>query len=817
MVPKVKDPIRGLLLFLLFFSASFQGYGQVRIEGKVLDEGKGKGVPFAHIVPLGSETQGTQSDLNGNFVLEVPERPSHLVISNVGYRKDTVKVPEGGEEMRIELKKKAVQTRTVEVRPGPNPAIPIMRKVISRRKKHDPLEEEAFSYRSYSKLIYSDRSLSFDTTWSEYEGASTDSSMERGLPDSLHAFLMETVTERNYAKGSHDKKTVQGARASGFKEAPFAAIASEFQEISFYGNYVSFLGKKYRSPIGKGALGKYEYELRNTLISGEDSTFFIAFSPKPAKEVQALEGLLVVRSGSYALESVRAFPSSQGKNPVRVEQRYKEHQDAWFPTEMNFEARIPAYGTVINGRSYLREIEVGPDAGTISGRKDLTIEKDEGFGDRDSLFWEKNRSEPLSRKDSVTYQLLDSLGQEVKLDRVAKTAERIGQGRLPIGPFDLRLYELYRYNAFEKNRLGIGAETNEELSAYFRIGGYWGYGTGDKRVKYGFDLDIRPKGNKEWRFGPYYRNEVREPGQPFNERETRYFGENRILSQKAQERLFMRRALHGEEMGFRFRTGRPRYLRLGFSARSSEEELLYSTPYLEAHPEERKLEIAETAFRLRFAYGERAILSGGKKLALETPYPVLQFRMVKGWKRGGLFPGERSYLNLFARVEHDYQLRGLGRGRITLEGGSGHGDVPLSRRFYAPGTFSRDIPLLISRSFNTADRYEFLHSRFLHGFLQQDLFRFTIHEKYSRPLVRMRHHVGWGDQEGFGSERESLPLKMEEGYFESGLTVRDLIRVDYDLYYLGLGVSSSYRYGPYHRPGKELKNIAYGMELSVSF
>ncbi|MDR2824898.1 MAG: hypothetical protein LBB41_06850 [Prevotellaceae bacterium] len=64
--------------------------------------------------------------------------------------------------------------------------------------------------------------------------------------------------------------------------------------------------------------------------------------------------------------------------------------------------------------------------------------------------------------------------------------EKLPQFKLEIGKFDLDLGRIISENKFEGTRWGIGAFTNENLLRWFNTGGYIGYGTKDKRLKYGF-------------------------------------------------------------------------------------------------------------------------------------------------------------------------------------------------------------------------------------------------------------------------------------------------------------------------------------------
>jgi hypothetical protein len=57
---------------------------------------------------------------------------------------------------------------------------------------------------------------------------------------------------------------------------------------------------------------------------------------------------------------------------------------------------------------------------------------------------------------------------------------------------------------------------------------------------------------------------------------------------------------------------------------------------------------------------------------------------------------------------------------------------------------------------------------------------------------------------------------MEKGFFESGIVIRQLLRINYfNLGYMGLGIGGFYRYGPYQHT--ELRqNLAFKVNLSFS-
>ncbi len=77
-------------LFLVFLIASFQGFSQGTIAGRITDSKTGEGVIGANVVIQGT-TQGGSTDVEGNFVINnVKEGSYTLVISSVTYKTHTL-------------------------------------------------------------------------------------------------------------------------------------------------------------------------------------------------------------------------------------------------------------------------------------------------------------------------------------------------------------------------------------------------------------------------------------------------------------------------------------------------------------------------------------------------------------------------------------------------------------------------------------------------------------------------------------------------------------------------------------------------------
>ena len=93
------------LLFVLLLSAGIQAFAQNThtVTGKITDE-KRQGYPGAGITLKGTHT-GTVSDINGDFMLEVPDGSNVFIIQAVGYQ--TVEVREAEQIVNVQLQPKS--------------------------------------------------------------------------------------------------------------------------------------------------------------------------------------------------------------------------------------------------------------------------------------------------------------------------------------------------------------------------------------------------------------------------------------------------------------------------------------------------------------------------------------------------------------------------------------------------------------------------------------------------------------------------------------------------------------------------------------
>ena len=73
---------------------------------------------------------------------------------------------------------------------------------------------------------------------------------------------------------------------------------------------------------------------------------------------------------------------------------------------------------------------------------------------------------------------------------------------------DIEIDKLYLYNKYEGSRVGLGLSTNDKLSKYFSVGGFFAYGFDDEESKYGGNLEINLDRYNEVKLKFFYHSDL---------------------------------------------------------------------------------------------------------------------------------------------------------------------------------------------------------------------------------------------------------------------------------------------------------------------
>lgn len=801
--------IRHLSTVLFLFLCAGNGtqlYAQYSLSGTVVDSASGSPLAFVNLVANENYAQGTSTNIDGRFQLSSATPIHSVAVSYIGYRSLELKTAEIGnrsEGLLITLVPTSIQLQEVAIRPGENPAIGLLRKVIANKDLNNPKKISSFQYESYNKLTYNLSSA--DTSSDKYK------QVQKNLKGA-YLMLMESTTRRKFKAPDKFEEEVLATKVSGFKHPTFAAIVTDFQPFSFYDEYITVADVNYLNPICYGCLNKYNFQLEDTLYRHQDTTYIVSFEPKKGKNFSGLKGLLYINTRQYALQNVLAEPASKTLLSVKFRQEYRflEGQH-WFPYQLDFELRMEGYPAksetmVLRGKSYLQKVVFEPDW----GKKKFALESafmNDSANLRDEAYWQASRPDTLNFKEQTTYEVIDSLGEELKFDQKLRMGEKLAQGRIPIKFVDLDLTQTLLFNQYEGTRWGMGLVTNEQIWKPMELGAHFGYGNKDKRWKFGTDLRFTLSEAHELEVGGNYDYDVQETG--FSSLQFANFSPYNLRNYIASRMDRVER--QGVLLGFRTL----RYLKVQMELESSHYTPLYGYQYAGEEIEwTNDYRLSQAKVQLRYAFKEKLVRSLNQRISQGTDYPVLYFAVTQAWKNR--MEGDIDLSRIEAVVEHSMLLKNLGKTSFRLEAGLVKGDLPYGQLFTGEGAFDDKLVYVTPNYFQTIRPYEFLSDRFARLHFSHNFGSLLYRTEKFAPNLVLQQSLGWGDLSQ-QEVHESIDFRtMKQGLIESGLVVENLLRFKYlNIMYVGLGLGAFYRYGAYAAPNAK-DNLALKLAFTIS-
>jgi hypothetical protein len=531
-----------------------------------------------------------------------------------------------------------------------------------------------------------------------------------------------------------------------------------------------------------------------------------------------MKGFLSINSDGWAIQNVKAQPDNDTTGIIiKIEQAYKKVDDHWFPVQLHTDiillnASMPAggnsYHLVGNGRSYIKDINLHPDLRQRDfGYSEVEIESD--AAKKKGEFWKAYRVDSLTDREKETYRVIDSVGQAANFDKMANTFQTLITGKIPVKFIDFDIGKFAHYNSFEGIYLGVGASTNDMLSKKIKFGGYWGYGFGDKRSKYGFDIDllVHKRSESRIRLDGYYN--VLSSGDV-----TFFDDKNNFWRPDFFYRYFVSRMNYtwGAELNYSFKVRPLRDFTWNVGMKVQEKYAFgnyYFAPGGDTLNGQTTFNFTDLQIGFRFAFRERTIETTKGQFSFGTKYPVVYLNYTRGVS--GLFTGNYNYDKIDLKVEDKIFLKYLGEFTFRLTGGYIFGEVPVSNTYNGKGTYSL-VTVFAPYSFGTMRPNEFYSNHYLALFLAHNFGKLLFDFKKWHPELMLVTNIGFGNMSHKNVHQNIEYKTMEHGYYESGLIIRKIINLQiYDL-----GVGALYRYGPYSYDNIS-NNFAYKISLFYNF
>ncbi len=717
-----------LNLVLLLSAAACFSQSTTIVSGKVIESETGTPIPFASVVFVGT-TDGGITDFDGNFKVQTTAPVDSLEVRYIGYISKTKFVEIGATQVvNFQLQENLTQLDEVVVYAGENPAWPIMRNVVANKKRNDKRSLEAYEYESYTKIEVDVDNISekFRNRKLVQKITSVLDSIEQiagedGQPV-LPIFISEALStyyyrsDPTYRRENIIKTKLRGV---GLTDGTTTSqiIGSTLQEYNFYQNWLNIVNKEFVSPIANGWKGYYHYYLEDSSLVGDDFCYRIEFEPKREQDL-AFRGMMWIAKDDWALKRIDATVGREAN--INYIEKIKIQQDltrtdagAWMPEKSRVVVDIAQLSQNTAGmlaKFYVsaRDIKVNEPHPIAFYQNPVTMEED--FRMYDDSFWEEHRHDTLTATEENVYRMIDTLKRIPTIKTATDAAKFAASGYIRLNDyFDLGPYPtFFGLNDVEGFRLGIAARTRMGLSPHFTVGGYYGYGFGDRRSKYQAYLELILS-RKRWTTFRLERQEEIEQiwllnrnvsgnsffytfsrfgtlRQPFSYRKNRIIFERQVLRGLQQKVELKQQSFH-PLYGFQYRTDVPG------------DPLAASSDF----------DISEVTVSTRWGKDEVFVINDNERVSLGTVrWPAITLSYTYGPK--GVLGSDFEYHRLGLSIEKRQKMAGLGVSRYRLNAGMVIGDLPYPLLF---NTLGNETPFYVSFAYNLMDFFEFSSDRYV--------------------------------------------------------------------------------------------------------
>ena len=547
-------------------------------------------------------------------------------------------------------------------------------------------------------------------------------------------------------------------------------------------------------------------------MKGTDTTFTMSFRPRKGKNFEGLKGHISINTNGWAIERVIAEPyEDQETFKVKIVQEYKFTADKkWFPYQLSTEFQF--LGVEINnyhqliGRSNLYIKNVVFDVDVKKGFNAVQLEVLPNAVD-DTLGLKSARGQESTEKELNTYHVVDSISEELNLERIVDMATILSTGKIPIKKISIPLWRLSDFNQHEGYRLGLGLETNSRLSKHFSIGGYFAYGFRDKAWKWGGNLDFVLNQKRAVKLELNYIDDVFERGG------VNYSGYNFDLASGTLYRNFFINQMDRQRKATVSLGGyvtQNFHLKLESNYRRIDflDSYRFSPIMNEDGTAATTFDVAETGIVINWSIREKIMLLGEQRVPLGSKYPKIQLKAMKGWS--SIFDGQLDYYRFNLSISQIFSIRGFGKLHLNSTSGITLGEVPLQFMQMPFGT-NRNWNLTVPKTFETMQAAEFFTDKHTAFFFRFAFLPLKNKTKFTEPQFVIHSAAGIGEMRNQQLHNHVFSVH-EKGFYESGVIIDNVLLSGNN----GIGIGVFHRYGAYAFP--EMKdNFVYKLSIKFNF
>jgi len=722
--------IQFLFVFLLVLSIPLKAQETV-ITGRVTEAGVNSGIPFVNIYFKGTLI-GTVTDFDGNYSIKTSAPKDSIYISLIGYKSKAKAVKKGQTQViNFQLNPEVVTLTTVEVVPGINPALRIIKNAQANREKYNRNNLQSVQYTSYTKQEADVDNVTpkmrkwrlfkgFTNLWDSLDRLAGEES-KANLPVMMSEVISDIYSYKLTDKRHEDVHAVK-IKFVGMKDGSAVSqlTGTDFQSYNFCDNNILIQNKEVLNPIAENAMLFYNYYLTDSIVIDSIKCYRIDCRPKNKKDL-AFTGSLWITDETFAIKQLDLEVTPEVNfnwlDRARIQQ-------VLIPTEAG--VWVPSQTRTMIDYSTLTDKFVSMVVRTYNANKNFVVNKpkDNKFYEtriqyaedaiiKDTAWWRNNRQEKLSPLESKSYDMIDTVRSIPLIKNAVNVLYFLFSGYKDVGPVDLGHYmQLYSYNQYEGTKLKLGFRTNAKFSKNWIIRGYGAYGFKDNGFKYNLQLE-RILTRFPWsKAGIQYREDIDQAGTNFN------FSQNINLGQSPNNLYNFSSNIGTISKLLKVKEARIWYERdfnIGMTSKVTFQNIRTSPLFPVTIDDQfnifslRNYSITEVLVDARFSAKERYVQNGNERISFGIrKSAVIGINYTLGLKN--ILDGDFNYHKASISYSNRFRMAILGYSRVFIKAGKVFSKIPYTLLEIPRGN---ETNFYASNTFNQMNLFEFVSDQYV--------------------------------------------------------------------------------------------------------
>ena len=477
--------LKNSILTLIIVCSSFLAQSQV--SGYIYDSESKEPLAFCNIVCKATNI-GTTTNLDGSFELNT-KPASKLHISFIGYKSKEIMAKKylG----KIYLEPQSALIPEVRVIMKEDPAVILMREVIKQKDILGPKKNiKDIETQDLLRIYLSDPKHKLIGLKKSKLFVQMSDSMINGVPffiSDKRLYKDSLISHESYGVGVEHDFFIDFINSINFN-------------FDIYDNLINIMGRSITSPLSTNAFSFYKFYLLDSCFINNNYCYKVKITAKRKNDPVFL-GNIWIEKNSFTVKKVDVSLENQYINLL---EGFKFSQVFDKKDGINFESSNSIGFTMSTA-----DLPIISDSISVTIHKQIRRYKfEESKAIKDSIL---NNKEIISE-----IELIDSLNNDPHIKLLTKLSEIIITSYYTVGKIDIGpIYSMYSSNKIEGVRPSVLLRTNKYFMNNLLVSTYIGYGTLDKRYKYGFEFKIRDKEEKSLELALSYEDHIESMGDKY--------------------------------------------------------------------------------------------------------------------------------------------------------------------------------------------------------------------------------------------------------------------------------------------------------------